>query len=525
MSYQVIARKYRPQGFEEVVGQSAVVETLKNALSSGRIHHAYLFTGARGIGKTSLARIFAKSLNCEKGPTFTACNQCNSCKEITQGISLDVQEIDGASNTSVENVRDLREGLKYMPASGRYKIFIIDEVHMLSTSAFNALLKTLEEPPPHVLFLFATTEVHKIPATILSRCQRFDLRRIPNDEIFQKLQSICEEEKVEFNEDTLLLLTRESQGSLRDSQSLLDQAIAFTNGKLETSKVASMLGLSDSQSIQEITQAIFEKNTFRAFKIAEETYEKGHDLKQFVSQWLEYWWYLLLYNSTQNPVVIKNLTENEKRNVIQQSKLVSVSSLDLGIQVLHRGVEEISRSEFQKLLLDALIVRLSHLSDLQSLPEILNQLKTSSKSLPVQQAVSAPSEAANISIPATTPSANVSKIESVSLKNFIQHLSQKRPQLGSLFQHLKGACLTDSTLHFQFEPGALWMELLNERKDQIEEAAKNFFNRPYRVLVQDTPLPAGKEEVLPVQRESKASNPIVQSALHILNAQIEEVNS
>ncbi len=523
MSYQVIARKYRPQNFEEVVGQSAIVETLKNALSAKRIHHAYLFTGARGIGKTSLARIFAKSLNCEKGPTFTPCNQCNSCKEITQGISLDVQEIDGASNTSVEDVRDLREGLKYMPASGRYKIFIIDEVHMLSTSAFNALLKTLEEPPAHVLFLFATTEVHKIPATILSRCQRFDLRRIPNEEILRQLQYICEQEKVDWNADTLLLIARESQGSLRDSQSLLDQAIAFSNGKLEIGKIASMLGLSDSQSIQEITQAIFEKNTLRAFEIISETYERGHDLKQFASQWLEYWWYLLLYRSTNNTSVIKNLTESEKQKVIQQSELTSVANLDVGIQVLHRALEEIGRSEYQKLLLDALIVRLVNLSDLESLPEILNQLKTNPR--PLEASPSKVAAAAEPAISQTPPSVNPPRVESPSLKSFIHQFSQKRPQIGSLFQHLKASCLTDSSIHFQFEPGALWMELLNERKDQIEEAAKVFFNRPYRVLVQDTPLPAGNEELTPTQKESKTSNPIVQSALHILNAQIEEVNS
>ncbi len=196
MSYQVLARKYRPQNFAEVVGQEHVTTTWKNAIVKNRLHHAYLLTGARGIGKTSLARIFAKSLNCEKGPTPEPCNQCSNCMAITKGNFLDVQEIDGASNTSVESVRELREQVKYMPAAGKYKIYIIDEVHMLSNAAFNALLKTLEEPPPHVVFIFATTEVHKIPVTILSRCQRFDLRRLSQAQIKEHLAKLCREEKI-----------------------------------------------------------------------------------------------------------------------------------------------------------------------------------------------------------------------------------------------------------------------------------------------------------------------------------------
>ena len=227
MSYQVSARKWRPQIFEEVVGQEHVTRTLQNAIRSGRIAHAYLFSGERGVGKTTVARVFAKALNCEKGPTVDPCNQCVVCQEITRGMSVDVIEIDGASNTGVDDVRELREAVKYVPVRGKHKVYIIDEVHMLSTSAFNALLKTLEEPPERVAFLFATTELHKIPATILSRCQHFTFKRIPQEAIVQQLQKIAAEEKIRVEDGGFALMARASEGSMRDALSLIDQGAAY----------------------------------------------------------------------------------------------------------------------------------------------------------------------------------------------------------------------------------------------------------------------------------------------------------
>ena len=237
MAYEVLARKWRPQQFDDVVGQEHVTQTLKNAITSERVAHAYLFVGPRGVGKTSTARIFAKALNCEKGPTATPCDKCDSCREITAGNSLDVLEIDAASNTGVDNVRDLRENVRYAPARGPFKIYIIDEVHMLSVAAFNALLKTLEEPPAHVKFIFATTEPQKVPATILSRCQRFDLRRISMSDIVERLSEIAEAEKIEIDEDALLAIARGAEGGLRDAESALDQFIAF-RGKTSAKKTS-----------------------------------------------------------------------------------------------------------------------------------------------------------------------------------------------------------------------------------------------------------------------------------------------
>ena len=243
MSYEVLARKWRPQQFDDVVGQDHVTQTLKNAITSERIAHAYLFVGPRGIGKTSVARIFAKALNCEEGPTETPCDKCDSCREIATGTNLDVIEIDGASNNSVDQIRDLRETVKYAPNHGTFKVYIIDEVHMLSNAAFNALLKTLEEPPPHVKFIFATTEPEKILATIVSRCQRFDLRRIPVGLIIDRLKGIAEAEGITIDDDALLAVARGAEGGMRDAQSALDQLISFCGKSIKEENVLSVFGL------------------------------------------------------------------------------------------------------------------------------------------------------------------------------------------------------------------------------------------------------------------------------------------
>lgn len=283
MSYRVFARKYRPQTFDEVVGQEHITRTLANAIERNRLAQAWLFVGPRGIGKTSTARILAKALNCEKGPTVTPCGACDACREIAAGNSLDVLEIDGASNNSVEHVRELRENAAYAPARGPYKIYLVDEVHMLSTAAFNALLKTLEEPPAHVKFIFATTEAQKVPATITSRCQRFDLRRIPAELIAKHLQHICKLENVSLDAAAAASVAKGADGGLRDAESMLDQLVAFCGDKIDAEDVQTVFGFTSGETVQALCAHIFAQDAAAALALAAEQAAAGKDLSRLMA--------------------------------------------------------------------------------------------------------------------------------------------------------------------------------------------------------------------------------------------------
>ena len=283
MSYQVFARKYRPQLFEEVLGQDAVVRTLRNAIKNERLAHAYLFVGPRGVGKTSTARIFAKALNCVKGPTETPCGECDPCREIAAGNSLDVLEIDGASNNGVEQVRELRENVRFLPSHGKFRIYLIDEVHMLSTAAFNALLKTLEEPPSHVKFLFATTEAHKLPATIISRCQRFDLQPIRDDVAASHLLTIAKQEKVALEPAAAEVIARAAEGGMRDAESMLDQVVSFCGDKVTEADVLSIFGFASANEVAALAGHILDGNAAGALDLVAAQSETGKDLGRLLA--------------------------------------------------------------------------------------------------------------------------------------------------------------------------------------------------------------------------------------------------
>ncbi|HMO37424.1 MAG TPA: DNA polymerase III subunit gamma/tau, partial [Gemmatales bacterium] len=310
-NYTVLARRYRPQIFDDLLGQEPVVQALKNAITSNRIAHAYLFTGVRGVGKPSTARILAKSLNCVHGPTITPCNECSACQAISLGEDVDVLEIDGASNRGIDNIRDLRGNTQYRPQSSRFKIYIIDEVHMLSKEAFNALLKTLEEPPPHVKFIFATTEVNKIPITILSRCQRFDLSGISRDSIQQRLQAIVQSEGQQAEEAALQLIARRAGGSMRDAQSLLDQALAFSQGAITLEQVQNLLGLAHEEEVLNIVQPVLERNAVAALEALHTCLKKNVQLGELLDQWIELWRQLLLRATLGSSPLVKDLCESD----------------------------------------------------------------------------------------------------------------------------------------------------------------------------------------------------------------------
>jgi DNA polymerase-3 subunit gamma/tau len=371
MSYLVIARKWRPGLFEEVVGQEHVTRTLTNAITSGRIAHAYLFSGPRGVGKTTVARILAKGLNCIKGPISTPCNECETCRAIANGSSVDVFEIDGASNTGVDNVRELRESVRYVPSQGRYRVYIIDEVHMLSTPAFNALLKTLEEPPAHVVFIFATTEPHKVPQTIGSRCQRFDFKRIPLKEIQDHLRTIAREEGIKVDEDALYLISREAEGSLRDAQGLLDQVIAFAGSEVKAEGVVSALGLMDRTVLFDLSRAILARDGKRCLNIVEKIYNFGYDLKKVTGDLLEHIRDLTVIKVTGDRALLE-LPESEIEELKALHEGVGLDRLQMLFSILTRGYEGASQPRFS---LEMALLKAAHLEDIQPLTDLIARLE------------------------------------------------------------------------------------------------------------------------------------------------------
>ena len=376
MSYQVIARKYRPLTFTDLTGQEHISRTLKNALESQRLHHAYLFSGVRGTGKTTTARILAKCLNCSKGITREPCLQCSSCLEIATGNSLDVIEIDAASNTGVDNVREvIVNNISIAPARDRYKVFIIDEVHMLSNQAFNALLKTLEEPPAHVVFMMATTELHKVPDTILSRCQQFEFRHIPVDKIFQRLREIADAEKVKINTEALREVARAGNGSLRDAQSALDQVISFSGEEISEQDVIHSLGLVSAKILGQTLTAIAEQDTSTLLKVVDELASSGHDLRFFARELMTYFRHLLVVKSGLASSEVLGVSETEIEHLKKLSAQFSEEDLVRFFHLLTETEKQIKDSPQPRFQLEIGLVKLAQVARLRSLHDVLHQLE------------------------------------------------------------------------------------------------------------------------------------------------------
>ncbi|MBX2995401.1 MAG: DNA polymerase III subunit gamma/tau [Bdellovibrionaceae bacterium] len=373
MSYQVIARKWRPKNFDQLVGQSHISTTLQNALKNGRLPHALLFTGPRGTGKTSSARILAKSLRCPNAVNFVPCNQCQICEDVSQGRSIDVIEIDGASNNGVDAIRELRDTVGYMPSSGKYKVYIIDEVHMLSTSAFNALLKTLEEPPEHVVFIMATTEVHKIPQTILSRCQRFDFRRISTRQITEQLKMICEADGVQAEEEALWVIARQGDGSMRDSQSLLDQVITFANGPLKRATVVEILGLTDHALLYATLSALAQREPTQILPILSKVALAGYEPSLFAQDLMENLRHLLFVKIGQDQAVrMVELPDSELRTLQEIAATLTEEEIHFLFDMAVKGAGDIMRSSEPRIVLEMVLLRMAAAPRLQDLASLLN---------------------------------------------------------------------------------------------------------------------------------------------------------
>lgn len=375
MTYLVYARKYRPKTFEEMVNQKAVVQTLRNAIKNNRVAQAYIFSGMRGVGKTTAARILAKALNCKDGPIPTPCNQCEYCQEISEDRSVDVIEIDGASNTGVDDVRSLREGVQYKPIHCRYKVIIIDEIHMLSKSAFNALLKTLEEPPPSTIFIFATTEFHKVPATIVSRCQHFEFKSISNTDIINHLKSLSEQENIQISDLGLNLIAESAEGSLRDAQSLLDQAVAFSGDSIDDEDLKEILGSINRELLYQFSTTIMEENPAGIFSLVERVIDSGYDLRFFYEQLIQHFRNLLLARSVKNvdELLPFNKEEMEKlKSEANKAYAEEILRYLLGLQQAESGLKF---SSHPRIYLETLLVKLCHYRKLKPLQELLNQVE------------------------------------------------------------------------------------------------------------------------------------------------------
>ncbi|UCB57578.1 MAG: DNA polymerase III subunit gamma/tau [Candidatus Omnitrophota bacterium] len=530
MSYLVFARKWRPKSFDEVVGQEHIATILKNALKLGRVAHAYLFSGPRGVGKTTTARILARALNCEKGPAVEPCNTCSFCTEISEGRSLDVIEIDGASNRGIEQIRQLRENVKFAPAKNRFKIYIIDEVHQITPDGFNALLKTLEEPPAHIKFIFATTEAHKVIPTILSRCQRFDFKALSIASIMQKLKGIVQAEKLDVTEDALLYIARAASGSMRDAESLLDQMSSFCKDKITLETVNSVLGTIDFEGFWEISQKIIERKTADTLILIERVINEGKDLSQFIAGLMEHFRNILVSRvvSEKNKHNLINLPEDALGRIYEQGKDLSFEELFYIFNILTRAQEKLKRSLSARVIVEMALVKLTKRENISSLENIISRIAALEQKLEssnfTQEEV--PHQAAPIDEPSleadaprTTSATSVSKDLNHNWIKLLEAIKEKKIFLASSLEMGELAGVVEGVLTVAFaEKDNFYKENLEqpENKKMIEAKAKEVFGRELKIdFVLDKKLQPPKEA-----SPKFVEQPVIQSALKIFEGRI-----
>jgi DNA polymerase-3 subunit gamma/tau len=560
-SYQVLALKYRPQSFSELTGQEHVSRTLQNAIDSGRVAHAFLFTGARGVGKTSTARILARTLNCECGVNHEPCNACPTCLEITRGASTDVFEIDGASNARVEEIRDLLETTKYLPSHSRYKIFIIDEVHMLSNSAFNALLKTLEEPPEHVKFIFATTEPHKLPVTILSRCQRFDFKRVPVAKIIIRLRYIADQEHVTISDPALALIARKGDGSMRDSLTAFDQVLAFCDSTVSDEDVATLIGAVDPRLLADVSAAVFGADTQAVLAGVKRVDSVGYNMRQFCQDLIEHFRNLLVIRSVKKPEEILDLADAELEELRQQAATFTAQDVQRRLTLLIKADGEMAYASFQRLILEMALLKATLLVPVVPINELIEKVKmletgavhtptlpwNTGRSDATDAGLRERSEPRYVAPPSikgspSTPTEPKPKAQShgshSDWERIVAYCVEKRPAIGSVLEHGSPLKLEPGLLEIGFPSDSYYLISAQDADSikEIQELVQEFCGiatvvkiKPIIPETGNSPLSlaekkkSDQQQRIDTLKQEVATHPVINEALRLFGGTITEI--
>lgn len=517
MSYTVFALKWRPKNFDEIIGQNHIVLTLKNTILKSRVANAYLFAGPRGVGKTSTARIFAKSLNCKTGPTITPCNKCSSCIEIAEGRSLDVIEIDGASNRGIDEIRVLRENVKFAPVQGKFKIYIIDEVHQITTDGFNALLKTLEEPPPYVKFIFATTHPHKVIPTILSRCQRFDFRRISMTEIISQLDFIVKAEKIDIDKEVLFAIAKSSDGSLRDAESVLDQLVSFSKERISLSDIISILGLVQQEALFDITDKIIQKDPLAALRLFNNLIDDGKDISVFLANFIEHFRNLMIAKVTRGDAKLIDLPQEFCDKLLKQSEAFSLEEIFSTFNILIATKDMSNRLDSLRIPLEISLIRLAH--DKKSSSYDISKVKQTEELKRPAMKDSAPPEAHKEKENNNVPEEPIdpSSLEKIkgAWKNILSSIEKVKISVATYLNDGEPTQLRGSVLTISFPKGhSLHKETLETKDNKaiIEKSISDLLNENLKVN-----FILSKEAK---QKENSENSSFIKSALDVFNGRV-----